>query len=230
MKITALCHTCRHQHAIEFDPVKGPGSAFSDWLVKHPEHLIDFEWAGRSPKLEYPKDDFQDFVHNADVKIAYAASADYTITLASLGSSATFVAGRESTAIDNTTNKYLDYLVGGKITTGTSPTTAKSIRIYLYAAVNDTPLYPDVLDGTDSAETITSVDILNSAIRLAASTSTNDTSDRVYWFAPFSVASFYGGICPGFHGLFVSHDTGQALNATGSNQKLSMTPVFATVA
>lgn len=234
MKIAEICNTCHHRHDIDFNPKSAEGFARfrqerSDWMTKHAFHDVDFKWPQRSDKLDRIHDDWMNYLHNADVKITYAASADYTITLTSLASSATFVAGRESTAINNTSNKYLDYLVGGKITTGTTPTDAKSIRIYLYAAVNDTPLYPDVLDGTDSDETITSVDILNSAIRLAASTSTNNTSDRVYWFAAFSVASFFGGVNPIYHGLFVVHDTAVNLNATGSNQKLAQTGVYATV-
>jgi len=54
----------------------------------------------------------------ANIKEAYAASAPLTLALESLAASSTIVAGRESTAVSNTTNLYLDYLVAGKITTG----------------------------------------------------------------------------------------------------------------
>lgn len=165
----------------------------------------------------------------ADIKTAYGASAALTITLASLATSSTLVAGRESTAIDNTSNKYLDALVGGKITTGTAPTTAKSILVYVYASLNDTPLYPDVFDGTDSVETVTSTDIRNASLVLAAAMTTDATSDRTYWVRPFSVANCFGGVMPKFWGVFVTHDTAVNLNATGSNHALYYTPVYETV-
>jgi len=55
-----------------------------------------------------------------DTKIAYGSSSNLTITLDSLASDTNFLAGRESTEIDN---EYVDYLLSGKVTTGTSPTT-----------------------------------------------------------------------------------------------------------
>lgn len=165
----------------------------------------------------------------ADVKIAYGSSSAMTITLASLATSSTRVAGRESTAVDNTTNKYLDYLVSGKVTTGTSPTDAKQIDVWVYASYNDTPLYPDVFDGTDSDETATSTGVLAGGLVLAASISTNNTSDRTYWVNPFSVAALFGGQMPKYFGIFVTHDTGVNLNSTSSNHAFYITPVYNTV-
>jgi hypothetical protein len=46
-----------------------------------------------------------------DIKLQYGTPTDLTITLASLASSSTLVAGRESTAVDNRTDEYLDALV-----------------------------------------------------------------------------------------------------------------------
>lgn len=166
----------------------------------------------------------------SDIKIAYGSSAAISITLASLATSSSLTAGRESTAIDNTTNKYIDVLVGGKITTGTSPTTAKSILVYVYASYEDTPIYPDVLDGTDSDETFTSADIRNSSVVLACAISTDATSNRTYYIRTFSVANCFGGAMPKFWGLFVTHDTAVALNSTGSNHAIHYTPIYATAA
>ena len=58
----------------------------------------------------------------ADLKLAYGTASDVTITLASLATDANLLTGRESAAIDNTSALVLDYLVSGKITTGTTPT------------------------------------------------------------------------------------------------------------
>lgn len=234
--LIAVCFDCKQRHQIISNPAEWL-NCMSEWEVKHRGHRMEFV----TPKREIPAklDDrlFQEenkapwwleFSPNADIKIAYAASAAFTITLASLATSATKVAGRESTAVSNTTNKYLDYLIGGKITTGTTPTDVKSIEIWAYGSVDDTPTYPDVMDGTDSDETVTSADIRNSGLNFLADTATNNTSDRVYWFKPTSLASVFGGLVPKNFGLWVTHDTGVNLNATGGNHVLSYTGVYAT--
>ena len=170
-------------------------------------------------------------MHNADTKITYAASAAYTITLASLATSSTLVAGREGTAVSNTTNLYLDYLIGGRITVGTTPTASTTIEVWAYASVNDTPTYPDVFDGTDSAETVTSAGIKYACLRQLASMAVDaTTSDRVYWFAPTSLANLHGGAVPKNHGLFCTHSTAVNLNATGGNHVLDHTGVYLTTA
>lgn len=163
----------------------------------------------------------------ASIKIEYAASSALTITLASLATSATLVAGRESTAVDNTSNKYTDYLLAGKVTTGTSPTASRYIEVWVVALMEDAT-YPDVFDGTDSAETVTSRDALAGYGRLAAVLPTDSTSDRTYFFGPASVASLFGGSCPKKFVVFVTHSTGVNLNSTGGNQALHVTPVYYT--
>lgn len=233
MKIYAVCHTCRRKHLIDFDPVTGPGAAFSDWLCKHPgpTHSTGFIFPERSAKKSQPRQSWLQYLHNADVKTAYGASAAYTISLASLATSSTFVAGRESDAVSNTTNLYLDYLVAGRVTVGTTPTISTRIEVYAYGSQNDTPTYPDVFDGTDSAETVTSAEIRAACLRLLAVMIVDaTTSDRVYPFAPVSLAACYGGTLPKTHGLFVTHNTAVNLNATGGNHVIDRTPVYATVA
>lgn len=164
-----------------------------------------------------------------DVTLKRGASAALTITLASLATSSTRTAGRESTAI-TTADPTIDYLLAGKITTGTTPTANKQIDIWVYGSHDDTPDYPDVIDGTDSAETITSENVRNAALRLAHVIQVDSTSDRTYYFGPFSVAALFGGVLPKTWGAFAAHDTAVNLNATGSNHELSATPVYANVA
>lgn len=153
----------------------------------------------------------------------YSANTTITISPASTASSSTFVAGRESNEIDNTTNKYVDALVQGKITVGTTPTANTTIAIYVWGADTSLATSPiDVLDGTDSAETLTNTGVLFSALRLGALISvTATTSDVGYSFAPFSVASKFGGVLPKYWGLFVTHNTGANLNATSGNHVFS---------
>ena len=230
MKIIAVCETCRHKHPIDFDPRVGPGGAFGDWLAKHPDpHLVNFLWPGRTAKMEPVLHNYKCFLDNADVKIAYASSASFTITLASLASDTNLLAGRESTAVANDSNNYLDYMIAGQIRTGTSPTDDRVIQIFGYGATDDTPTYPDVLDGTDSDETLTSDDIRNACLAVLHETSTNNTSDRDYWFRPVSLAGAFGGLVPTDFGLFVVHNTGVNLNSTGGNHNLEHTGVYATV-
>ncbi len=157
----------------------------------------------------------------ATATMNYAASATITITLASLATSATFVAGRESTVIDNTSNKYLDARVGGVITVGTTPTINTQILVYVFAPISSTPTYPDVMDGTDSDETLTSVGVGRGFLRLAAILDVDaTTSDRAYAFT-FSVAQLFGGVMPSRWSVFVTHNTGVNLNSTGGNHVLS---------
>lgn len=152
--------------------------------------------------------------------INYSANTTITMDLANLGSSATFVAGRESSQIDNTSNKFVDALVSGTVSVGTTPTANTVIGIYVYGA--DTSLATtaiDVLDGTDSAETLTNVGIL-AALKIGATIAVPaNTSDVQYFVLPFSVAALFGGVMPKFWGLFVSHNTAVNLrnNAVNTN-------------
>lgn len=156
----------------------------------------------------------------ATLTINYSANTAITMDLANLGTSATFVAGRESSQIDNTTNKFVDAIVSGQVSVGTTPTANTQINVYVWGA--DTSLATtalDVLDGTDSAETLTNVGIRD-ALRLGASINVPaNTSDVAYVVLPFSVASLFGGILPKFWGLFVAHNTAVNLrnNAVNTN-------------
>lgn len=164
----------------------------------------------------------------ADVKANYPSASDVTITLASLASDTNLLTGRESTAVDNSSNLYLDYLVSGKITTGTSPTTARSIQVWAVGSWDGTN-WPDVFDGTDSAETITSANHKNSVCRFLAEMATDATSDRTYHFGPVSVASAFGGVLPPKFVVFVTHNTAVNLNSTSGNHQIRLQPYYETV-
>lgn len=161
----------------------------------------------------------------ADIKSKYPSSSTtaLTITLASLATSSTLLVGRESNAVDNTSNLDLDHLLSGKITTGTSPTVNTRIEVWVYAPISissGTPIYPDVFDGTDSAETVTSDNVKSSLLKLAWSTLVDNTSDRTYYMPPTSIASLFGAM-PAFWGVFVTHSTAVNLNSTAGNHDLS---------
>lgn len=164
----------------------------------------------------------------ADIKLAYGTASDATITLASLASDTNLLAGQESAAVDNTATLATDYLVSGKVTTGTSPTASRSIEVWAVGSWDGTN-WPDVFDGTASSETITSADIKASVCRLLAAMATANTSDRTYHFGPVSVAAAFGGVVPPKFVIFAVHNTGVALNSTGSNHQIRLQPVYQTV-
>jgi len=197
-----------------------------DWLAKHSGH----ETFILPHRLLSRLAEGVSLQHNADVKIAYAASAAYTITLASLVTSAALLAGQEGTGVSNATNKYLDELVAGFITVGTTPTDETLIECHVVGSINDTPTYPDVFDGTDSAETITSDGIKPAICKPVAIIRVDTpTSDRRYPFAPLGIRSLFGDGLPTAHVPFVTHSSGVNLNATAGNHAIYHTPVYATV-
>jgi hypothetical protein len=161
-----------------------------------------------------------------DTTLLWGADTQLTITLASLAASATWVAGQESTAyVVSTLDNAVDVLLSGKITTGTTPT-AGVIEVWVVAPIDDAPEWPDVFDGTDSAETWTSADIKKSAGKLAVLIKTDTTSDRTYPFAPRSVAALFGGVLPPQFVVFVTHSTVAVLNATAGNHEITVQPIY----
>lgn len=162
------------------------------------------------------------------IKNAYGSSVALTITLASLATSSSLLAGRESNVIDNTTDLYLDYALAGVITTGTSPTANKEIRVYVYALLDDTT-YPTPFDGVDSDETISAVGQRDAGLALAAVIQTDNTSDRPYPFKSVSIAALFGGILPKKFGVFVTHNTGVNLKSSGGDHMIAVTPNYQTV-
>lgn len=154
----------------------------------------------------------------ATVNIAYRASSTITVSPENVASSATFVAGVESGVYDNTTNKDVDVLISGVWTCGTTPTANTQVQIYVIAVRDDTPTYPDVFDGTSSAETATSAGVLSGFAKLGAILNVDSTtSNRAYDCGPFSVASLFGGVMPSKFVLFITHNTGVNSNTTAGN-------------
>lgn len=164
----------------------------------------------------------------ADIKLKYGNSSALTISPASLATSATLLVGVESNAVDNTTDRYLDYLLTGKITTGTSPTDFTEIRIFVVGLQNDST-WPDPFDGTASSETIAHNRIRDQICRVAAPLLVDGTSDRAYPFGPISVAGLFGGTLPKKFVVFITHNTGVALNATAGNHAVYITPVYQSI-
>lgn len=220
MNLIERCHDCKQQHTLG-DPAAAV-RGWQDWQYKHAGHKVD---------LISEEGDGAGYAHNANVNISYIASATITITLASLASSSTFVAGQESAAQDNGSNKYVDGILRGKITVGTSPTANTKILVYVFAALDDTPTWPDVFDGTDSAETLTSVGVGDGFLKLAAMINVDSTtSDRTYPFTAMKSLAELFGFMPQDWGVFVTHNTGVNLNSTAGNHFIKVDQAIFTVA
>lgn len=167
----------------------------------------------------------------ADTKVAYAASSDLTITIASLATSSTLVAGQQSTSVDNTSGKYLDYLVSSKITNGTTPTVNTLIEVWAIPKRNDTE-WPDTFGATNAARTVTSRGQLQNYGKLVAQHNViANTSNNPWEVSNVSLCQALGvpfGASPKEWVLWVVHSTVAALNSTGTNHKISITPVYLT--
>lgn len=165
-----------------------------------------------------------------DVKIAYAASSALTQTnLDGLASSATHVAGWESGAIDNSTNLYTDYIINAKIQVESTGLSAGEIRMYLVAELEDST-WPDVFDGTESAETVTDTEIRDAICQLAAVTATDTTASRTYYLNCPSVAQVFGGTVPRKFVVFITQSSGNTLETTGDPNQVYVKGVYQTVA
>lgn len=166
-----------------------------------------------------------------DVKLAYAGSSNLTVTALNGGiaSSSTHVSGWESAEIDNSTNKYLDYLVSGKFTVESASLSAGEIRVWVVPRLDDST-WPGGFDGTESAEA-TPLDDANGTAGgavLLKSIATDTTASQVYYMHPCSVASAFGGICPEKFVIFVTQSTGTTLETSGN--QITIKGVYLTVA
>lgn len=166
----------------------------------------------------------------ATVKIAYAASATITISPENVATSSTFVAGVESGVIDNTTNLYVDAIVGGTWTSGTTPTINTQVLVYVLSVRDDAPAYPDVFDGTASAETLTSAGVGQGFLKLGAIINVDSTTSNRAYDVLFSVAQLFGGVMPLKWELFITHNTGVNSNSTTGNHVWKYTGITYTVA
>lgn len=235
--IEAVCHKCNLRHKIECDATRFT-SEFADWERKHPE------WKGClteyfSPKRVTPRflDDsiwnsrgigpqWMEYGENTNFNFTFRASAAVTNAIASLATSATLVAGYESATIDNSSNNDLDILVTALVTVGTTPTVNTIIEIHS-VAMRDDSTWPDVFDGTTSAETITSTGVKDNIVNPLAFLNVSATTSNVgYEMTQQSLASRYGGVCPRKSSFFTVHNTGVNLNSTGGNHVFTQVGVY----
>jgi hypothetical protein len=154
----------------------------------------------------------------ADIKEGFGTSTAITITLNSLASSAT--AGRESTVVDNSANKFLDALVTVILTIGTgTPANDKAAYIYAYGSEDGTN-YTDNATGSDAAITLNDPTNLRLVHVIAMPTAS------LTYKVVFSIAAAFGGVLPRKWGIVVRNYCGITLAA--SNNSASYSGIYAT--
>jgi hypothetical protein len=230
MRVMGICRKCKHYHPVEGITPDLFGKAAFDWEYRH--RLCALELPGAVEFLSsariFPKG-FDDRVYeaagqgpqwlewkaNANVTVAYIADAALTFDLTALASSATFTAGRESTKVTNSSN-YLDCGISGNFISGTTPTVPAEARLYYVRPTEDTPTWPDVFDGTDSAETVTNAQILDT-LPLAWSGLASATSNVTYPVVNALTLAQAFGYVPKDFVLFFSHAHTAALKTDANN-------------
>lgn len=154
----------------------------------------------------------------AEIKEKFATAASITITLASLANTS----ARESTALDNTSNLYLDAHVQLKVKSGTTVSDDKAVYVYAYGTVDSSGVgYSGDATGSDAAYggAIDNVKLIG-----VISTPTAATS---YVSDVMSVANAFGGSLPTKWGIIVENKTGDALDSTEANHVKKYTGVTA---
>jgi hypothetical protein len=151
-----------------------------------------------------------------------AAAAAFTITLASLASSAT--AGRESTAVDLSALSPAipeDVQIHGQITVGTTPTANTTIDIYAIGCWDGTN-FDAGATGSDAALTPTGGDTRMELIEKIPVPV--NTSNVPYTFKLGSLRALFGSL-PRKVSIFVRNTTGVNLHATAGNHFVKYTPI-----
>jgi hypothetical protein len=149
----------------------------------------------------------------------YAASQAVGITLNGLATSATV--GRQSTAVDNTTNPFMDVIlqVRFRLLAGT-PITDQSVYVYVYGS-EDGVNFTDGMASTDAALTPRVPTNMTLLQTISAA-----TAGGLQWQGnPISVALAFGGLLPRKWGVYIRNYTGFAFTATAGENVVSYTGI-----
>lgn len=143
----------------------------------------------------------------SDFKSKYGTNGQaITITITSLANNGQ----RESTAVDNSSNLYLDALVSVKVKSAAASTSPTGyVNVYAYATTDGGTTYGGGATGSNAAITLTAPPNLRliGVINVVAN-STTYTSD------PFSVAAAYGGVLPEKWGIVIENKSGATLDGS----------------
>jgi hypothetical protein len=161
-----------------------------------------------------------------DIKLRYGTAASYTISLNSLASSSTLLVGRQSTVVDNTSALADDYLVSGKIKTGTNPSAGAQIEVWAFGDIDLAGGYQSPFGASDAGVTISQPNLKPLQMRNLAvwSLDSGIATGAFMYFNNVSLKSLFGYV-PGHHGIFVTQNTGAALDGSAGGT-ISYAPVY----
>lgn len=156
----------------------------------------------------------------ADIKEKFGTSGQaITLTIASLANGS----ARASTAVDNSTNLYLDALVSLKVKSASSSTSSSgSVTLYAYGTADGGTTYTESATGTDAAITLTSP--TNARLLGVVNVVANSTT---YNAGPFAVAAAFGGNLPEKWGVIILNSSGATLDSTSGNHAIVYQGVYA---
>lgn len=166
----------------------------------------------------------------ADIRVKYGTQANVGSSYAALAGLASDntngIAGWASQVVTNSAND-IDHIFSGKlrVNASTAPTANNTIEVWTYAQIDDTPTYPDSISGSDGLKTMTSLNVLNSALRVVTIMLVDAVANRDYFIPATSIASLYGGVMPKRWGVWILNRTNQTLNATTTNFSLVYLPL-----
>lgn len=132
-------------------------------------------------------------------------TSNQTITLTCTIATASF---RASTAIDNSSNVWVDVLVMVKVTAAAASTSSTGyVDVYAYGTSDGGSNYSGGVTGTDAAFT-GQLSALVKIGRIAVI-----ANNGVYTGGPFSIAAAFGGSLPDHCGICIDNESGATLAA-----------------
>lgn len=143
-------------------------------------------------------------------------TATITCTLTSLGSAS----WRQSAEVDNSTNKYIDAMVGGQVQAGALSADG-TMDVYAYGTWDGTS-YTGGVGNTDQAITwgttgSTSVyGYQNLPLIKSVAIASTDDNEVINW-GPYAVAPCFGGVMPTKWGIVIKNNTNTAFGTTTSS-------------
>ena len=147
----------------------------------------------------------------ATTKTVYGSDTAITITINSLASAA----ARESLAIDNTTNLFLDAMLYVAVTLAAG-TPSNGNDVYLYASEDETN-YTYNATGADAGLTMPAATSLQFVLLGRINTA---TAGGLAWKQIFgSIASAFGGVIPPKWGIVIDNQSGLAFAGSGNSVK-----------
>lgn len=148
----------------------------------------------------------------ATLTYTYATPATLTWGMTNPSSDSTLLIGRESTAVDQGSNNYIDVIIGGHFAGPSSGAAAGRIQVFAYGSWDDGTTWTGINTGTDGALTLTATD--KERLFLVESITTTTTNSDVYKWGPISLARVFGGVMPERWGLWGVHSAGGALTTS----------------